>query len=263
MKIELFNVNNVTGCNLKEYKYFLKKPENSNALVGEDVVFPSTTFHTASETVTDEKAYDASSVIKDTLANVTDNDVKVFFMVLTVLAGKSTEHTNELLSFIVENIDRKLTKEINGYLGRCSRYNILIDSFLEDWEALYDDMVNRTSDYSVIVANLNTIVKKYFTVLSDPDKNIYIKTLPGSSVYSVTVRLEEHVIFGIPFLYSGYDTPGQLLIGYEDPRFDRLANIVNTTKLVQFKLYINNEFRESGCIDVYFNQYINKFIVLV
>ena len=178
----MFNVNNVTGCNLKEYKYFLKKPENSNALVGEDVVFPSTTFHTASETVTDEKAIEASSIIKDTLANVTDNDIKVFFMVLTVLAGKSTEHANELLSFIVENIDRKLTKEINGYLGRCSRYNILIDSFLEDWEALYDDMVNRTSDYSVIVSNLNTIVKKYFTVLSDPDKNIY------------TTRLSELVI---------------------------------------------------------------------
>lgn len=263
MKKELFDFNNVTGCNLKEYKYFLRKPENPNELVGEDIAFPYTTFHTASNTITQEIRYEASSIIKETLANVTDNDIKVFFMVLTVLAGKAAEYNSELLSFVVENIDRRLTKEINGYLGRCSRYNVLIDSFLEDWEALYDDMVNRTSDYSIIVSNLNTIVKKYFTALSDPDNNITVKMSPGSPQYGITISLKEYVILGIPFLYTGYDTPGQFLIRYEDPRFDRLANIVNTTKLVKFKLYINNEFRESGCIDVYFNQYSNNFIVLV
>ena len=67
MKKELFDFNNVTGCNLKEYKYFLRKPENPNELVGEDIAFPYTTFHTASNTITHEIRYEASSIIKETL----------------------------------------------------------------------------------------------------------------------------------------------------------------------------------------------------
>lgn len=192
-----------------------------------------------------------------------DNTLGSFYMILSILNSKFIDEQDNVCKHIVPLLDEIITKEINDIVRYCGGITVRIDSFSEDWEALFTSLMHNHKIYGTLELEFNQLAEKYLKLLPNITEYITIAKMDNGNAKVMTLHIPGDVVFRKTFLYPGYNQPGIFIINPKDSKYDRLASIVNETKLTVFDIFLKNPHRDSGCVKVWFNKITNQFTVSI
>lgn len=262
MGITVYNDQMLNNLGLKLAKYFQDEAYSNTT---KPIKFKYTKFFKNTEPVDETTLQKCKEIIlENTNGLPNDFDISTFYMVLTILYAKSQDsNLPRLLSNLVATVDQYFTKELVRHVIYLTGTPKRITSFLEDWEALYKLLTEEYKVYDIVKADLTALAKKYLKVLTNIDTNVDILLSDSNLDYSLSILPEYPVVFRPTFLFNIFNMPGIFKITYGDGRFEKLASLVNETNLSFFKFFLNTEFREDGCVTIYFNKQENSFVAIV
>lgn len=262
MGITVYNDQMLNNLGLKLCKYFKDETYSNTTKL---VKFKYTKFFKNTQPIDESTVQKCQDIILENTNGLPNEfDISTFYMVLTILYAKSQDvNLPKLLNNLVETVDQYFTKEVVRHMVYLTGTPRKITSFLEDWEAIYKLLTEEYRVFDVVKADLTALAKKYLKVLTNLSTNVDILMSDTSLDYSLSILPEYPVVFRPTFLFNMFDMPGIFKITYGDNRFEKLASLVNETNLTFFKFFLNTEFREDGCVTIYFNKQENSFVAIV